>query len=58
MAPLTVLDRRIFVISDVDRYLGLPPGTARRWIDGYRRHGKLYLPVLSTASFRSPLMAK
>jgi uncharacterized protein (DUF433 family) len=40
------LDKRLYVMADVDRYLGLKPGTARRWIDGYRREGTEYPPVI------------
>jgi uncharacterized protein (DUF433 family) len=50
MRDLTRLDRRIYVMSDVDRYLGLPSGTARRWIDGYRRGGRMYPPVIRESS--------
>lgn len=46
MSDVTLLDRRIYVMSDVDRYLGLHPGTARRWIDGYRRGERSYPPVI------------
>jgi uncharacterized protein (DUF433 family) len=41
-----VLDRRVYVMSDVDLYLGLPSGTARRWIEGYSRGGRTYPPVI------------
>lgn len=47
--PVTVtslLDREIYLYSDVDRLVGLRPGTARRWINGYRRGGKTYEPIL------------
>jgi uncharacterized protein (DUF433 family) len=50
MGGVSVLERRIYVTSDVDRYVGLPPGTARRWIDGYTRHSRSYPPVIRTAS--------
>ena len=43
---VALLDRRIYAMSDVDRYLGLHPGTARRWIDGYTRGGCDYPPVV------------
>lgn len=46
MGTTSVLDRRIYVMSDVDLYVGLPPGTARRWIDGYSRGGRTYQPVI------------
>lgn len=50
MGGIRVLDRRIYVMSDVDRYLGLPSGTARRWIDGYVRGGRTYPPVIREVS--------
>lgn len=43
---VAILDRRVYVMGDVDRYLGLHPGTARRWIDGYMRAGRTYPPVI------------
>jgi uncharacterized protein (DUF433 family) len=33
-------------MAQVDRLLALSPGTARRWIDGYRRGGHTYPPVV------------
>lgn len=33
-------------MSDVDRYVGLASGTARRWIDGYSRGARTYPPVI------------
>ena len=50
MGGVTVLDRRIYVMSDVDRFVGLPPGTAKRWIDGYIRGGRAYPPVIREAT--------
>lgn len=41
-----MLERRVYVMSDVDLFLGLPSGTARRWIDGYSRGGRTYEPVI------------
>jgi uncharacterized protein (DUF433 family) len=43
---VSLLDRRIYSLSDVDHLLVLPPGTARRWIDGYDRGGVHYPPVV------------
>lgn len=43
---VAVLDRRVYVMADVDLYAGLPAGTARRWIDGYQRGGLRYPPVI------------
>ncbi len=41
-----LLDRAIYSYADVDRLVGLHSGTARRWLDGYRRAGRFYDPVL------------
>jgi uncharacterized protein (DUF433 family) len=41
-----LVDRPLYGLLQVDRLLGLPAGTARRWIDGYRRGGKDYPPVI------------
>jgi len=46
VGDVAVLDRRVYVMADVDLYLGLPAGTARRWIDGYQRGGRSYPPVI------------
>lgn len=46
MGGLSVLDRRVYVMADVDRYAGLPHGTSKRWIDGYVRAGRAYPPVI------------
>jgi uncharacterized protein (DUF433 family) len=43
---VSLLDRRVYGLSDVDRLLAFPPGTARRWIDGYDRGGVRYPPVV------------
>jgi uncharacterized protein (DUF433 family) len=44
----SLLDRAIYTYPDVDRLVGLPAGTSRRWIDGYQRGGVEYRPVLRT----------
>ena len=44
--PISLLHRRLYVYSDVDRLLKLPHGTARRWIDGYDRASVHYQPVI------------
>jgi uncharacterized protein (DUF433 family) len=36
-------------MPEVDQLLGLSAGTARRWIDGYRRSGREYPPVVRLA---------
>jgi uncharacterized protein (DUF433 family)/transposase-like protein len=46
MAEASVLDRQLYSMSDVDRHLGLRSGTARRWIDGYRRGSRMLPPVI------------
>ncbi|MGH3538063.1 MAG: DUF433 domain-containing protein [Pseudonocardiaceae bacterium] len=43
---VSLLDRRVYGVADVDRLLALPPGTARRWIDGYDRGRVHYPPVV------------
>lgn len=45
-AVLDLLDRPLYGMSQVDRLLALPSGTARRWIDGYERRGRFYDPVI------------
>jgi len=42
----SLLDRPVYTFPEVDRLLGLHSGTSRRWIDGYRRDGKQYPPVV------------
>jgi uncharacterized protein (DUF433 family) len=39
-------DRPVYGFAQVDRVLGLKPSTSARWIDGYRRSGKDYPPVI------------
>lgn len=46
----SLLDRPLYGLAQIDRILGLPGGTARRWIDGYRRAGKSYPPVIREQS--------
>jgi len=45
-----LLDRPVYVMHQVDHLLGLPGGTARRWIDGYERANKWYAPVIREAT--------
>jgi uncharacterized protein (DUF433 family) len=45
-AVIHLLDRPLYSMSQVDRLLTLPSGTARRWIDGYVRRGRSYDPVI------------
>lgn len=46
----SLLDHPVYGLVQVDRLLALPPGTARRWIDGYSRGGKNYPPVVRPES--------
>lgn len=48
--PTELLARRVYGVSQVDRILGLPAGTAERWIDGYSRGGRTYPPVVRERS--------
>lgn len=42
----SLLDQAIYSYLDVDRLVGLRPGTAKRWLEGYTRGGRFYEPVL------------
>lgn len=46
MSITSMLDREVYVYAEVDRLIGLPAGTAQRWINGYERGGKSYEPIL------------
>lgn len=43
---VSLLDRAIYSYGDVDRLVGLRSGTAKRWLEGYKRRGRFYDPVL------------
>lgn len=43
---LSLLDHAVYSYADVDRLVGLQPGTALRWLEGYTRQGRFYEPVL------------
>jgi uncharacterized protein (DUF433 family) len=45
-SSVTVLERAVYGMHQVDLLLGLRAGTAGRWIDGYERGGKHYQPVI------------
>ena len=49
MSVLSMLDRDVYLYSEVDRLIGLRGGTTRRWINGYERAGKQYDPILRSA---------
>ncbi|HUP16376.1 MAG TPA: hypothetical protein VM848_10070 [Acidimicrobiia bacterium] len=44
------LERELYTFPEVDRILGLTPGTGQRWINGYERRGTWYDPVVRTRS--------
>ena len=43
---VSLLDREVYVLSQVDRLLDIASGTAKRWIDGYERRGQRYEPLV------------
>lgn len=43
---INLLDREVYLYSEVDHLARLRPGTARRWVNGYARNGKDYDPIL------------
>ncbi|MBV9592626.1 MAG: DUF433 domain-containing protein [Actinobacteria bacterium] len=43
---VNLLDRPVYGFGQVDRILGLTPGTGRRWIDGYKRGAREFAPVV------------
>ncbi len=45
-----LLSRPTYGLAQIDSLLGLQAGTARRWIDGYRRGRKTYEPVVRERS--------
>lgn len=49
-APEDLLARPVYGMAQVDRLLGLHPGTALRWIDGYQRGDRWYEPVVRLES--------
>jgi uncharacterized protein (DUF433 family) len=50
MAVVSLLVRDVYLYAEVDRLVGLGSGTARRWINGYKRDGRDYEPILRVAS--------
>lgn len=47
---MSLLERPVYSYREVDRLLGLNPGTAKRWINGYRRNGREYDPIVREKS--------
>lgn len=43
---VSLLDREMYVFSQVDRLLDIASGTAKRWIDGYERSRQRYEPLV------------
>lgn len=46
MSDTELLDFAVYDFPTVDRLLGLPSGTSKRWIDGYSIGEKVYPPVI------------
>jgi uncharacterized protein (DUF433 family) len=45
---VSLLDRPVYTYPQVDRVLRLTKGTTTRWLNGYRREGVSYAPILRT----------
>lgn len=45
---VSLMDRPVYTYPQVDRMLTLTKGTAMRWLNGYRREGVTYAPILRT----------
>lgn len=43
---VSLMDRLVYTYPQVDRVLELTKGTALRWLNGYRRDGVWYAPIL------------
>ncbi|MGH3547791.1 MAG: hypothetical protein ACRDQU_06680 [Pseudonocardiaceae bacterium] len=50
----SMLARPVYGYAEIDRLLRLTPGTAKRWIDGYERTGRVYEPVVRQERTGSP----
>lgn len=48
VSVVPLLDRPTYLYAEVDRLVGVRPGTSRRWINGYERGGRHYAPILRT----------
>lgn len=46
MADTSLLDRKVYGLSEAADLAGLATSTLRNWLLGYERKGRLYLPVL------------
>ncbi|MGH3823485.1 MAG: hypothetical protein ACRDRA_11750 [Pseudonocardiaceae bacterium] len=47
---ISLLHRPVYTDPQVDRLLGVTSGTARRWINGYRRGRRAYEPIIRPES--------
>lgn len=54
MSVTSMLDREVYVYAEVDKLIGLPAGTAKRWINGYERGGKDHPPILRVTPGATP----
>ena len=53
MTGTPVTERKLYTYLTVDHILGLHPGTAQRWINGYSRRGKFYKPIVRELSLNT-----
>ena len=53
---VSLLDREVYAMGQVDRLLGVSAGTARRWIDGYERLGRRYEPLIRSETTGSDVV--
>ena len=51
---VSLLDRPVYRWAEADRLLRVNRGTVQRWVDGYRRRGVSYPPVVREAPTGSP----
>ncbi len=49
---LSVLEREVFNVTQAAKLLGVPPPTARSWLDGAKRKGVTYPPVVRASRTR------
>lgn len=53
---VSLLDRDVYGMGQVDRLLGLSRGTAGRWIDGYERRDRRYEPLVRAEATGSEIV--
>lgn len=53
---VSLLDRDVYALGQVDRLLGLSLGAAGRWIDGYERRGRRYEPLVRVEATGSEIV--